>query len=139
MEHGLSDKFSESRLAELMSFENMSGLGNQDAFDLVGKMIDLSDIHDRPEGTHRPLELCDELAERSLDDRQRALLHYFRANAWASRRKRRHKDIKAAWAWEQPEILSELLHLRSALRHSGFEQLDNVRRCQILRAPTVTP
>ncbi len=132
MDDGISDKYSETTLNELLSVENINRLVNQTAFDLVGKIIDLSDFHDRPEGTSRGLELCDEVAERSLDDEETVLLHYFRANAWASRRKTKHRDTKAAWAWEQPEILRELFHLRNALRHSGFKQLDNIRRCQIL-------
>lgn len=129
---GISNNFSETTLNELLSVENTDSLDKQAALDLLGKIIDLSDIHSRPEGTQRALELCDELTQRSFGDVETVLLHYFRANAWASRRKTKHKDAKAAWAWEQPEILRELLHLRTALRHSGFKQLDKVRRCQIL-------
>lgn len=132
MEHNQSSNRSKFLLDELLSIEGVDGLDNRDALDLVGKMIDLSDIHERPEGTRRALKLCDELIERTLDNGEMALLHFFRANAWASRRTANHKDIKAAWAWEQPEIFSELFHLRSALRHPGFKQLDKVRRCQIL-------
>lgn len=132
MERNKSDKVSNPELGELLRMENLSGLNIEAAFDLIGMIIDSSDIYGLPEGTQRALELCDELAERSLDDGKMALLHYFRANAWASHRKRKHKDINVAWAWEQPEVLRELFHLRSALRHSGFKQLDTVRRCQIL-------
>ncbi|MEW8692238.1 MAG: LA2681 family HEPN domain-containing protein [Candidatus Thiodiazotropha endolucinida] len=132
MEYDEFNDFSQLKLNELLSLENINDLDNRTAFDLVGKIIDLSDFHDRPEGTQRALELCDELAQRALGEREMVLLHYFRANAWASRRKTKHNDAKAAWAWGQPEILRELFHLRNALRHSGFKQLDKVRRCQVL-------
>ncbi len=132
MERDESDNVPNPELEKLLGVENLNGLYIETALDIIGKIIDLSDIHGRPEGTERALELCDELAERSLDDGQTVLLHYFRANSWASRRKKEHKDVKAAWAWEQPEILHELFHLRTALRHSGFKQLDKVRRCQVL-------
>lgn len=132
MEEGKSNNYSESKLNELLSVENINDLDNQKALDFVGKMIDLSDIYDRPDGTIRALKLCNALTERSLDDKETVLFDYYQANAWASRRKTKHKDIKAAWAWEQPESLRELLHLRTALRHSGFKKLDKVRRCQIL-------
>ncbi|MEW8692660.1 MAG: LA2681 family HEPN domain-containing protein [Candidatus Thiodiazotropha endolucinida] len=107
-------------------------MDNQEAFNLVSKMIDLADALDKPTGASRALELCDELADSSLNEGEEALLHYFRANVWATRRKRKAKDLKAAWAWDQPELLKELFHLRSSLRHSGFTHLDKVRRCQIL-------
>lgn len=123
---------SDTELEELLKVENLTGLDNDAAFNIVGKIIDLSDIHNRPEGTAWALELCDELSDRSLEDEKVALLYYFRANAWASRCKKKHKDTKATWAWEQPEILCELLYLRMSLRHPGFKQLDKIRRCQIL-------
>jgi len=132
MERDLSDKVSNPELEKLLGVENLSSLNIEAAFNLIGKIIDLSDIHGQPEGTQRALELCDELAQRSLGDDETVLLHLFLANAWASLCKLAHKDTQAAWAWEQPEILRELLHLRTALRHSGFKRLDKVRRCQIL-------
>ncbi len=132
MERDETDKKSNPGLEKHLGVENFSDLNIEAALDLIGKIIDLSDFHDRPEGISRALELCNELAQRALSEREMILLHYFRANAWASRRKTMHKDAKAAWAWEQPEILRELFHLRTALRHSGFKQLDNIRRCQIL-------
>ncbi len=130
-EQDQSEDSFESKLDEILSVESLSGLDNQEAFNLVSKMIDLTDTLDLPTGTDRALELCNELADRSLNEAEAVLLHYFRANAWASHRKRKTKDLNAAWAWDQPELLRELFHLRSALRHSGFTHLDKVRRCQI--------
>lgn len=132
MERDESDKVSNPELEKLLGVENLSGLNIEAAFDLIGKIIDYSDTHGLHAGTQRALKLCEELAQRSLGDDEEVLLHLFRANAWASLCKIAHKDTTTAWAWEQPEILRELLHLRTALRHSGFKQLDKVRRCQVL-------
>ena len=120
MERNESDKASNPEFGELLGVENLSGLNIEAAFDFIGKIIDLSDIHGRPEGTQRALELCDELAERSLDDGKMAVLHYFRANAWASHRKRKHKDIKAAWAvYRGHRVLEPRLGHHSPLWHGS--------------------
>ena len=60
-----------------------------------------------------------------------ALLKYFRANAWAERQKARHGDRSAVWAWEQPELQQQLLHLRGAVQHQGFHELPDLRQCQV--------
>lgn len=115
---------------EFLQVEDLTDLGNDDAFNLVGQLIDFSDIYNRPEGTDLALKLCEELAARSLSDHETALLHYFRANAWDTRRRSTYAN-ELAWEWDQPELLKQLFHLRSAIRHQGFSQLDQFRRCQI--------
>jgi hypothetical protein len=42
------------------------------------------------------------------------------------------RDPAAGWAWEQPDLQEQILHLRRAIAHPGFEALDLLRRCQIL-------
>lgn len=54
---------------------------------------------------------------------------YFRANVWAALRRLRRSD--PLWDWEAEETQRELLHLREAAHHRGFEQLDPIRQCQI--------
>lgn len=58
------------------------------------------------------------------------LTHYFSANAWDIRRPERNDEN--VWLWEQPEIQAQILELRRAIRHEGFENLHVVRRCQML-------
>lgn len=55
---------------------------------------------------------------------------YCHANAWSGLyRLRRYPDL--ALSWDQPELLNEIFHLRSALQHEGATQLANHLRAQV--------
>jgi tetratricopeptide (TPR) repeat protein len=41
-------------------------------------------------------------------------------------------DVNVAWDWSQPEVLQQISALRRAVRGKGFDDLDAVRRPQIL-------
>ncbi len=117
---------------ELMASQGIEGLPNSAALDRIGLLIDLSGDLNRDEGTTCALVWCDALEKRQLPNIDAALLEYFRANAWANRQHQRHADHAAAWAWEQPELQEQVLHLRRASKHAGFDELPILRRCQIL-------
>jgi tetratricopeptide (TPR) repeat protein len=105
-------------------------LPDREALDHAGLLIDVSADAQAPTGTDRALALLDEIQARSLAPDIAALVHYFRANAWETRRLgNAARDI---WSWEQPEIQMPILELRRAVVHEGFGDLDGVRRCQIL-------
>ncbi|MGQ0280352.1 LA2681 family HEPN domain-containing protein [Sphingopyxis sp. Q841] len=65
-----------------------------------------------------------------LGDDNRALLHYFRANAYSN--KLHEAGQTGGWQWDIPHLESILLELRSAVRHEGFEAIGRFRQCQIL-------
>lgn len=121
----------EQMFARLMASQGPAGLSAEKALERIGLLIDLSGDLAREEGIARALEWADELEKGSLSAPDAALLKYFRANAWANRQKARHGDRVAAWAWEQPELQQQLLHLRGAVQHEGFHELPDLRRCQI--------
>ena len=98
----------------------------------IGMLIDLAADLARDDTTVLALEWCDLLNHSKLTKQQRVLLDYFRANAWANRKRLKHRDPDAAWQWEQPELQNEIFHLRSAANAPGFEELSALRRCQIL-------
>jgi len=110
--------------------QNIGGLPDSDALGHIGALIDAAYDAGSSAGTDRAFTLLDELRDRGAADRDAALLHYFRANAWENRRHER-KDYDA-WAWEQPEAQEQILELRRAVRHEGFGQLRPVRQSQIL-------
>jgi hypothetical protein len=112
--------------------EAIDAIPNAAALHKAGLLIDLAGDLSREDGTARALQLCDELAARKLRPSQRANLEYLRANAWHNRERTRHTDRSAVWAWEQPELQNQILHLRRAATLPGFEKLSGVRRCQIL-------
>lgn len=115
----------------LMASQGPAGLPAAKALEEVGLLIDLSGDLAREEGTARALEWSDELERGSLSDSDAALLKYFRGNAWANRQQARRSDRLAVWAWEQPELQKQLLHLRGAVQHQGFRELPDLRQCQI--------
>ncbi len=118
--------------AAIMASGGITHLSSEEALKLIAKLIDLSSGADREAGTTRALEWCEQLEHRGLSSLQRALLSYFRANAWANRQRYEGHDRANAWEWEQPAIQKQILLLRSAITPPGFEQLHPVRRCQIL-------
>lgn len=82
------------------------------------------------ESTGTAFAVLDQLQNDNPPPEASALIHYYRANAWANRcRERPDYD---SWAWEQPEVQAQILELRRARGHAGFEKLHPLRRCQIL-------
>jgi len=109
---------------------SISGLSDADALDKIGRLIDAAFDTQSVLGTDQAFALLDELKDRRLSPGQAALAYYFRANAWANRE---HIQTKAnVWSWEQPECQEQILELRRAVRHDGFQKLPAARRCQIL-------
>jgi hypothetical protein len=115
----------------LMASGGIENLSNVTAIEKIGSLIDLSDDLKSDEGTRLALAWCDTLQQRALSHSEAVLLHYFRANAWGNRQKKIHSTPGAASSWEQPNLQEQVLHLRRAVVHPGFEGLDRVRRCQI--------
>jgi len=113
----------------LIASQGPAGLSAAKALEQIGLLIDLSGDLEREEGTVRALQWADQLEGASLSPSD--LLAYFRGNAWANRQKARHSDHASVWAWEQPELQQQLLHLRRAVQHEGFRELPDLRQCQI--------
>jgi hypothetical protein len=105
-------------------------LTDEEAFDHIGRLIDLSLDASFGRGAQRALYLLDELEKRALTSENGALLHYYRANAWNL--KGRLAGHNRSWAWEQVETLQEILALSRAASHDGFATLNKIRQCQIL-------
>jgi hypothetical protein len=117
---------------KLMTLGSPDSIDAPEAFRRIGSLIDLAgDLH-KEDGATRALEWCDGLSQRKLTKRQEALLDYFRANAWANRQRAKHRNVDAAWQWEQPELQQQVFHLRRAQQSPGFAKLSPVRRCQII-------
>jgi LA2681-like HEPN len=127
----MQDDNKEKIFDRLMSAQSLKGLSAAKALEQVGLLIDLSGDLMRDEGTDRALEWANELERGRVSASEAALLEYFRGNAWANRQKARCGNRRAVWAWEQPELQQEILHLRRAVQHEGFHELPGLRQCQI--------
>lgn len=109
---------------------SIDGLKDNDALDHIGMLIDAA--HDKCSliGTDRALALIEEIRTRELAPDLVVLTHYFSANAWQNKAlQREERDV---WAWEQPEVQTQVLELRRAMRHDAFEEWDATRQCQVV-------
>lgn len=103
----------------------------QKSLDKAGDYIDKGFDRSDPKLTDRAFAALDKLATRkTIRDEDAALLHYFRANAFNNRQ--HEAGLARSWQWEMEHLQSELLELRKAVRHKGFDKLHPIRRCQIL-------
>jgi hypothetical protein len=116
---------------KLMKRGGIDGLSDEIALKATGTLIDVSTDLGREDGIRLALQCCDELAQRTLNDADAALIEYFRANAWEARKLQKHREKTAVSDWEQPEVQQQIHHLRGAMRHPGYEKLDVIRQCQI--------
>lgn len=103
----------------------------QKSLDKAGEYIDKGFDQSDSQLTDRAFAALDKLgARKTIRDEDAVLLHYFRANAFNNRQ--HEAGLARSWQWEMEHFQSELLELRKAVRHKGFEKLDPIRRCQIL-------
>ena len=81
--------------------------------------------------TDRAFTILERLSNRKkMLDEDAVLFHYYRANAHQNRQ--HEAGLTRSWMWEMEHFQSELLELRKAVRHRGFEKLDHIRQCQVL-------
>lgn len=129
---GVLDELAARALFDALMALPSPALDSAKAIDQLAALVDLSDDFDSQAGNECALAWAEVIDGRELSEKDRALFHYFWANAWAGRQQRLHLDLEAAWAWEQPEVAQQILNLRKAAGGPGFRTLDKVRRCQIL-------
>jgi tetratricopeptide (TPR) repeat protein len=120
-----------SDLASLVELASLEGLQDEEAFQWLGRLIDLSGDAGCATGLKHALDLAEELRDRDLTARRQALLHYFQSNAIESLRVARREGWDQR-AWEQPELEEAVVHLRLALDWDGGGVLSSLRRAQVL-------
>lgn len=115
-----------------MDQAKINDLANDKALDLIAMLVDQAFDNANLDLVQHALNLADELDARALQLRERALLDYFRANAWACRYQQRLGNRDALWEFEQPEIFQQVFLLRRCVINTEFKSMEAVRRCQIL-------
>jgi len=130
MEQTLTDALAD--YDKLMASDGVQGLAGDAALAPIADLVNLADDLRKKEGAERALEWCDAFEASGISDAHLAVLNYFRANAWAALTSIRSVDKKTTWAWDQPEIAKQILHLRKALNSPAFDHLPSLYRCQIL-------
>jgi hypothetical protein len=115
-----------------MAREALDDLELNEALTAIGQLVDHANDHADLELVNKVLTWADQLEKRQLSAKQRMLLDYFRANAWAVRQHPRRADLDAAWAWDQEEVKQQIYLLRRAFNTSAIDTLPVLRRCEIL-------
>jgi tetratricopeptide (TPR) repeat protein len=96
----------------------------------VGQIVDLgADLHSS-DITEKAIQLLDTLGTRSLCEVHQVLRLYFLSNAYATRVALAGEG--SVWVWEQADRQKQIIELRRAVRHPGFEGVGPQRQCQIL-------
>lgn len=108
----------------------LGAMSDAEAIDCVATLIDLSNEAGSKDGVTRSFSQLNKVGKRNLSPADQALLHYFRANAWAV--KRRLDATTGPRSWEPKHLQEQIISLFKARSHEGFDSLDNIRRCQIL-------
>lgn len=116
----------------LLERDSLEDLCREQAFDVIGVLIDHAHDAAAPDLAERALAFADALEARGLSAGELALLDYFRANGWSCLYACRRSNTQAVWSWDQPEIQEQIYFLRRALRGPGFDALPIQRRCEIL-------
>ena len=117
---------------DILGLETLEALADDEALHAIAVIIDHAYPQTNLDLTSKALAWSDQLDTRSLSEEQRALLNYYRANAWAVRQRSNHTDRIASWAWDQEALQQQVFFLRSALNSPAYKELPFARRCQIL-------
>lgn len=115
---------------EKLRERSITKLDDDASLDHIGALIDISHNAGFSRGVDRAIYLLDEIEKRNLESKHGAIVEYFRASAWGVKEKL--TGSHRSWSWENPEREQQILALSRAVAHSGFIELEAVRRCQIL-------
>jgi len=148
----MDENTDEERYKLLLKVESIASIAADDVLEAIGLLIDLSEDLKQIDGLDRAVKWIKEYQRKEISESDQVILQYFLANSWAARRHLKEFEWKTAqasskeekegargdkpsegdpWAWEQPERQEEILCLRRAINHPGFDQVDHFRRCQI--------
>lgn len=120
------------RVDEILGLETLEALADDEALNAVAIIVDHAFLQTSLNLTTKALAWCEILEVRtSLSEKQRALLDYYRANAWSNQLQSIHTDPIAAWAWDQEALQQQVFFLRRAMNNPAFEELHLIRQCQI--------
>jgi len=118
-------------ISEILSLDNPDTLTDKEGLDAVAQLVDDALDQSDSELIDKALAWCQQLDARPLHPKQRALLDYFRANAWANRQQLIQSDRTAVWAWDLEASQQQIFLLRRAFNNEAFEELHLIRRSQI--------
>lgn len=106
-----------------------AGAPMPETLDAYGLLVDAAGDADDEVALIRATELASAV-EAGCSGWRICWARYCRANAWSELyRLRRYPEL--AFSWDQPELLSQIFNLRSALQHESIFQLEPIFRAQL--------
>lgn len=102
-----------------------------DALAGLADLVNQSGDARRLDGVEAALRWGERIRAVHQNERDRALAHYFTANAHAIRRRLAPSD-RAGGEWNDPDVGEEIRHLRLALQSAGWAELHPYQQCQVL-------
>jgi tetratricopeptide (TPR) repeat protein len=114
----------------LIRHSDDSAIAPQDALAGLADLVNQSGDTNRLDGIEAALRWGERLRTEHQSKHDRALVHYFTANAHAIRR--RLAARAPGGEWNDPDLGEEIRHLRLALQTTGWTELHPYQQCQIL-------
>lgn len=103
-----------------------------ETLDHLGLLIDAAHAHRDASGAQHAITIAQSLPITTWTSAQRAMLHFFLANANDDLRQREATTPEDRWNWTTPHFDGSLLHLRQATNEPGFTELPAEVQCKIL-------
>jgi tetratricopeptide (TPR) repeat protein len=119
-------------LKRILGKKTFIGLPSNNALNLLGQGIDLATDTKDSSAMESIIKLGEELLSQAWPPKHQALLHYFLSNGWAELRSLRRTKPEEHWSWQQLESDKQILHLRKAIAHPGFKDVEQVYRGRAL-------
>jgi len=93
----------------------ITGMDNGDAITHIQALCEMAFALRHAEGLIEAADLAGELRKRDISKGLDARLHYLESMVWENLRLLKPRSPRDSWDWEQPEIESELVHLKRAI------------------------
>lgn len=119
------------KFEDLLLITDISNLTGKEQVDIVGELFDLSFDNNSISGISKAFDLIGQIQIEELSAPLQTLLYYDIANGYGYLRKLKYFNTPDSWNFEMEEISHEVFHLRKAIASLGFEEIDDLRKCQI--------
>lgn len=119
------------KFEDLLQITDISSLPSKDQVDMVGELFDLSFDNNSITGISHGFTLVSQIQIEELSAPLQTLLYYDIANGYSYLRQLKYFNTPDSWNFEMEEIFHEVFHLRKAIVSEGFEEIDDLRKCQI--------
>ena len=121
---------------ELLNWDNPEDLETNSLLENLSLLIDISLDSGKIEGTQKAIDIIDKLDLNTFSSKERALLYYFRANAWKNKfdlnqKSQSQNRKKTIWEWEPDELKKVIINLRLSIIEKDFNEINDIYKCNV--------